>query len=266
MPSKRRQPKGSGSVYRVAGSQYWQISYTVRGKRRTESSRSTRKTDAQRLLQSRAGKVADGHDVNPRVNRITIGEGLQAIIDDQRAEGRRSIADTQRRITLHVLPYFGQGGAWRQSAPTTSTPTWHTVSTRRPRGPSSTENSRVCGVPSRCNQRHTASAGESPPPSRRSSRTTSVRDSFGTMTSPPSSGTSPTTCDPRSGLPTSPGGASGQRYYRSTCRASILRVGVCGWNRGKPRTTAAVSFRSRTSCELFSKRNSTRSLLYAVRV
>ncbi len=107
MASKRRQAKGSGSVYRVTGSQYWQISYTVRGKRRTESSRSTRKTDAQRLLQSRAGKVADGHDVNPRVNRITIGEGLQAIIDDQRAEGRRSIADTQRRITLHVLPYFG---------------------------------------------------------------------------------------------------------------------------------------------------------------
>ena len=107
MPGKRRQPKGSGSVYRVAGSQYWQISYTVRGKRRTESSRSTRKTDAHRLLQSRVGKIADGHDVNPRVNRISLGEGLRAVVNDQHAEGRRSIADTRRRIDLHLIPYFG---------------------------------------------------------------------------------------------------------------------------------------------------------------
>jgi len=59
------------------------------------------------LLTSRLGDSGKGIAVSPKVGKITLREALQAVIDDQRTRGRKSIDATQRRIDLHVLPYFG---------------------------------------------------------------------------------------------------------------------------------------------------------------
>ena len=101
-----RRARGSGGVFKPKESRFWWVSYYSGGKRHAESTKSERKTDAVELLRTRLGDISRGVQVTPKVGRVTIGEALQAVIDDQRVNGRRSIADTQRRIDLHLLTHF----------------------------------------------------------------------------------------------------------------------------------------------------------------
>jgi integrase len=76
------------------------------GKRRFESSESEHKGKAQELLTRRLGKVADGVVVTPQMGRKTIGDGLNGVIADLEANGRKSVPETKRQIELHLLQYF----------------------------------------------------------------------------------------------------------------------------------------------------------------
>jgi integrase len=98
-----------GSVYKLTkDSRFWWVAYRgVDGKRYAESSRSERKSDAVKLLRFREGSVVRGEPVTPRMGRVRLGPALKSVVDDMKANGRRSVADTQRIITLHLLPYFG---------------------------------------------------------------------------------------------------------------------------------------------------------------
>lgn len=102
---------------------FWQIAYMSGGKRRYESSGSTRKEDAQRLLTSKMGDVQRGIVVTPKLGRITLGKAFAAVVNDLKMNGRKSAIcrkckaicqdpahtnDTQRRIDMHLLPYFGE--------------------------------------------------------------------------------------------------------------------------------------------------------------
>jgi len=104
---KRTRPKGTGSIYKLKGTRFWWISYYSGGKRRAESSESTRKGDAERLLAQRLGDKARGVVVAPGVGRITFEEAAQAVLDDFRANGKRSIDVVERRIEKHLAPAFG---------------------------------------------------------------------------------------------------------------------------------------------------------------
>jgi integrase len=73
----------------------------------TGSRESEKKGDAQALLTSRLGDSGKGIAVSPKIGKVVLREALQAVIDDQTTRGRKSIDATQRRIDLHVLPYFG---------------------------------------------------------------------------------------------------------------------------------------------------------------
>jgi integrase len=98
-----------GSIYKLTKeSRRWWIAYRgVDGRRYAESSGSERKSDAVKLLRSREGSVVRGEPVTPRIGRVRLGPALKSVIDDMKANGRRSVADTQRIIDLHLLPYFG---------------------------------------------------------------------------------------------------------------------------------------------------------------
>jgi integrase len=120
----RLRAKGTGSVFRnLDRSPYWQIAYMSGGKRRYESSGSERKEDAQKLLTSKLGDVQKGIVVTPQTGKITLGKGLAAVVEDQKQNGRKSAVcreckavchdpehknDMQRRIEMHLLPYFGE--------------------------------------------------------------------------------------------------------------------------------------------------------------
>jgi integrase len=136
---KKHRVKGSGSVFRMRGSRFWWIAYVSNGKRRFESSKSEKRTDAQKLLNDRLGDIGKGHEITPKLNKKTLGEGLQSVIDDQEMNDRVSVDHTRRRIKLHLLKHLRADR--RLSTITTADLTAY-VTTRRAEGAS----------PASCNQ------------------------------------------------------------------------------------------------------------------
>ena len=102
----RQRARGTGCIFRPRGSSFYWVAYVSGGKRRYESTKSTRKGDAQNLLTDRLGAVQRGIVVTPKVGKITLGDGLRAMIDDLKMNRRKSATDARRRIDLHVLRYF----------------------------------------------------------------------------------------------------------------------------------------------------------------
>jgi integrase len=120
-----------GSLYRRHHT--WWLRYSIADPERPgrvkvvrESSGTERKTDAQTLLDRRVGAIASGTVVTPRLERLTFAEAAQDVLRDYRVNGKRSVADVERHLKLHLLPFFGQV---RLSA--ISTPTVREYITRR---------------------------------------------------------------------------------------------------------------------------------------
>ena len=86
--------------------QTWWIRYCRNGRRYEESSRSTRKGDAITLLRLREGDAAKGVPVTPRIGRLRFEEAAAGILSDYRTNGRRSLDTVERRIRLHLAPWF----------------------------------------------------------------------------------------------------------------------------------------------------------------
>ncbi len=95
----------------------WWIRYYRAGRRHEESSRSTRKGDAVRLLKLREGDVAKGLPVSARIGQLRFEEAAADVVTDYRVNGRKSTDDVESRIRLHLEPFFG---ARRMSSITTA--------------------------------------------------------------------------------------------------------------------------------------------------
>jgi integrase len=95
----------------------WWVRYYRDGRRYEESSHSTRKDDAKTLLKLREGDIARGVPVTPKIGRLRFEEAATDVVNDYRVNGRRSLDDLERRIKLHLQPFFG---GRRMSAVTTS--------------------------------------------------------------------------------------------------------------------------------------------------
>jgi hypothetical protein len=78
------------------GSTWW-IQYYVHGKRVRESTHSTNPADASRLLNLRKGTAAAGKPVGPNVERTTFGELATMLLNDYRADEKRSGAGSKMR-------------------------------------------------------------------------------------------------------------------------------------------------------------------------
>ena len=84
----------------------WWIKYHVNGRSVRESTGTTKVTVARRMLRDREGCVERGIPINPRANRIGFEEAAQNMLDEYRANGRRSVGEAERRIRLHLEPFF----------------------------------------------------------------------------------------------------------------------------------------------------------------
>ncbi len=91
---------------RKRGNKWW-IRYYRNGRRYEETSGSTKRGDAERLLRLREGDVARGLPVTAKVGQLRFDEAADDLENDYVINGRRSRADLAGRIRLHLKPFFG---------------------------------------------------------------------------------------------------------------------------------------------------------------
>ena len=90
---------------RKRGGVYW-FRYYRNGKRHEESSRSSRKADAERLLAIREGDAAKGVPVSAKIGQLRFEDAVKDLKNDYQINSKRS-ADIDYRIRLHLTPFFG---------------------------------------------------------------------------------------------------------------------------------------------------------------
>ena len=84
----------------------WWIRYYRDGRRYAESSRSTKESDAKRLLRLREGDIERGVPVTPRVGRLRFEEAAADLLTDYQVNGRKATEHVKRRIDLALSPHF----------------------------------------------------------------------------------------------------------------------------------------------------------------
>jgi integrase len=90
---------------RKQGRKYW-IRYYRDGERFDENTFTSDHEEAQRILKQREGHVADGRPVSPKANRLTFDDAAADLETEYLINGRKSLSHVQRRLTLHLMPFF----------------------------------------------------------------------------------------------------------------------------------------------------------------
>lgn len=96
-----------GHTLEVRESKTWRFKYHRDGRQFIESSGTDKKGEARKMLARREGKIAEGVPVTPAIGRMTFDEGIKMVLDDYRANGKRSLDAAERRATKHLIPAFG---------------------------------------------------------------------------------------------------------------------------------------------------------------
>ncbi len=99
--------KVGGWVWRSKNAKTWMITYPVPGRKRpvSESAKTTVEAEAYKLLRQRVREVEEGR-VLKDADRVTFEEMANALYRDYRINNYRSLPDTRRRVTKHLLPFF----------------------------------------------------------------------------------------------------------------------------------------------------------------
>jgi integrase len=95
---------GTGRVYQRGN--VWWIQYGHRGKDIRESSKSTRKGDATRLLRKRLGELGSGNYIGKDAERVTFEDLKEMIRADYKVERRRSLKRLDTALS-HLDATFG---------------------------------------------------------------------------------------------------------------------------------------------------------------
>jgi len=107
-PAKRsRRPRGSGSLFKRAGSNFWWIQYHRNGKTYRESTGTTKESKARRILQRRLGEAAGDQFIAPQTAKIRVSELAEDFLRDQKICERKAAHDAKTRWELHLKPIFG---------------------------------------------------------------------------------------------------------------------------------------------------------------
>jgi integrase len=82
--------------------------YDGRGRRRLESSRSTDKAVAEKQLRLRLTAKDKGILPEAAIGTLTVNEATDDVIADYKTNARKSLADVEGKIRLHLHPFFGE--------------------------------------------------------------------------------------------------------------------------------------------------------------
>jgi integrase len=102
---QQKRARGSGSIFQN-GSAVWWIKFYDRGIPRRESSHSTDPKVAEKLLKRRLAEVETDTFI-PRQN-IRIDDLVRDVLDDHRANGRKSTEHVEARWRLHLAEFFSR--------------------------------------------------------------------------------------------------------------------------------------------------------------
>lgn len=94
-----------GSVYRRG--RVWWFKYYRNGKPFRESSKSANIADARRLLRKREGEIGTGSFLGPNTDRVRFEELAEDLLNEYRANNRKSLKWAKRRVEQHLAPFFG---------------------------------------------------------------------------------------------------------------------------------------------------------------
>lgn len=100
-------PRGTGSLYQQKDSAVWWIKYHRNGRPYRESTRTTDKRRAKRILAQRLAEISTGSFVGPAHERTTVAELAEGLFRDYRINGRKTADDVKTRWDLHLEPFFG---------------------------------------------------------------------------------------------------------------------------------------------------------------
>src|SRR5690242_11031871 len=84
----------------------WWIKYQSGGRPQCVSSGSDRKEDAKRLLREREHLVDQGAPIAASVGKLTFDDAAKDLLNDYRANGKRSLKTMEGRIENHLKPFF----------------------------------------------------------------------------------------------------------------------------------------------------------------
>ena len=84
----------------------WWIKYYQGGRAVRESTGTTKETVARRILRSREGDVEKGIPIVPQMGKILFDDAADDLLNDYKVNAKRTYADTERRIDLHLKPAF----------------------------------------------------------------------------------------------------------------------------------------------------------------
>jgi integrase len=100
-------PKGTGCIFMRPDSNKWWIKYSRNGKPYRESTNSTNRRKAEKMLKLRLAEIATGTFVGPHTERVRIEDLWDDVEREYRINGRKSLDDAQARWKLHLKPMFG---------------------------------------------------------------------------------------------------------------------------------------------------------------
>ena len=108
-------PRGTGLVYRrtyrdkktrkLKYAKTWWVQYNYRGKMKRESSGSTLRSDALRLLKKRLAEMGQGQQPGVSAEKTTFEQMAEMLLNDYRANGRRSLNRAERSVK-HLTQFF----------------------------------------------------------------------------------------------------------------------------------------------------------------
>ncbi len=105
--TKQQQRRNVGEII-LRGRIYWIRYYDLRGLRRFETTKSTDPADAEKQLRKRLSAKDAGVLPEAAIGKLTLKEATDDVIADYKTNGRKSLADVEGKIRLHLHPFFGE--------------------------------------------------------------------------------------------------------------------------------------------------------------
>jgi hypothetical protein len=102
----RRRPKGTGSIFRRG--RIWFVQYFSDSGRHRESSHSEGREVAEKLLNRRLGEIATGRYRDVSVEKTTIGDLIDLVVEDYRFRKLRSLGEVIWRADKNLRPLIGR--------------------------------------------------------------------------------------------------------------------------------------------------------------
>jgi len=86
---------------------FYQLRYYRNGQRIEESTKLTKYDDARDLLRDREGDISKGVPVTAASTKLTFDDATKDVVTDYTVNAKRSKGELDRRLKLHLRPYFG---------------------------------------------------------------------------------------------------------------------------------------------------------------